>query len=246
MRRDAPAGDRLRAEAQPGRLRARDTTARAAAGRAVRSRPGCVPLRRRPVTRTLQPVWYSTSIPSHSNATGPLRARVQLRAGVGSQHDRVAVEGEVHGEDERAAVDDDREPPDRRNGRAARGTRRGRAPRARSGDRSAPPCRHASASRAAGPRADGHLFGGLVVLSLRRELRREHGGLGAALHAQLREQVRHVVLDRLLRQEQAARRSGGSSAPRRSGRGSCAPGRSGGRAAGLPRDPCATARGRGR
>jgi len=59
--------------------------------------------------RTLQPVWYVRSIPSHSKRDRPAACAVELRSCVGPQHHRVSVEREVDGEDERVTVRDDGE-----------------------------------------------------------------------------------------------------------------------------------------
>ena len=63
-------------------------------------------------------------------------------------------------------------------------------------------------------------------------LAREQGRLGPALQTQLGQQAGHVVLDGLLGQEHAPRRSAGWSCPRRSARAPAVPGRSAGPAPG--------------
>ena len=64
----------------------------------------------------------------------------------------------------------------------------------------APSARTTSASHASGARVTAWRF---VAAARRLEPGREHRGLGAALHSELREQVRDVVLDGLLGEEHA-------------------------------------------
>ena len=137
-----------RAERQP--FEARDLGAR------------CAPPRRRPCTSTLQPVWYAPSMPSHSNATGPLPRAVQLRPASVRNTIALTVEGEVDGEDERLARrSTTREPPERRDGRAAR-RHSSRSSSSSPVRRSIRPCPypHRGPGAAAATRDHGHDSGG--------------------------------------------------------------------------------------
>src|SRR5438067_997160 len=145
-------------------------------------------------------------MPSHSNATGPLRAAWSLVPSsvrkMTASPSRVKFTGNTRGRPPTTT-------PKRPKGARARNCKQSSRPSSSSPVRGSMLTLIFVAMSAIVNECSGATqgrwsrIGGSVVPSLGRQLGGEHRGFGSPLHPQLREQVGHVVLHRLLGQEEA-------------------------------------------